>query len=91
MGKEHIGSGSIPESEKNGAKILLAMVFENNSSEELLIRALNEFDDVYGEDIPGWMQFLYDYLGSFEGNGTKMKVVRNYAEKHQIEIKDVQE
>ena len=53
MGKGHIGSGTIPESEKNGAKILLAMVFENNSSEELLIRALNEFDDVYGEDIPG--------------------------------------
>ena len=37
------------------------------------------------------LQFLYDYLGSFEGNGTKMKVVRNYAEKHQIEIEDVQE
>lgn len=85
MGKEKNNNG-ISDSEKEAAAGLLITVFEIHDSEKLLYKALDDFWDVYGSDIPGWMQYLYDCLKNSGDNENKMDVIRNFAEQNKMEI-----
>lgn len=87
MMKEKNNSG-IPDSEKEAAIGLLVTVFEIHDREKALYKALDDFADVYGDEIPGWLQHLYDCLKNSENNGNKMDVVRNFAVQHKIELKE---
>ncbi len=86
MGKEKVGNGNFPDAEKDSAIGLLITVFEIHDEEKLLNKALDDFLDVYGEEIPGWMQYLYDYLKDSGDNENKMAVVRNFAKQTKMEL-----
>lgn len=88
MGKEKTDNGKIPDSEKDAAIGLLITVFGIHDREKALYKALDDFSVVYGDEIPGWLQHLYDCLKNSENNGNKLDVVRNFAEQHKIELKE---
>ena len=87
MMKEKNNSG-MPDSEKDAAIGLLITVFEIHDREKTLIKALDDFADVYGDEIPGWLQHLYDSLKNSENNGNKMDVVRNFAVQRRIVLNE---
>lgn len=86
MGKEKTDNGKIPDSEKDAAIGLLVTVFEIHDKKKALYKALEDFSDVYGDEIPGWLQHLYDCLQNSEDNRNKTDVIRNFAEQNKIEI-----
>ena len=85
MKKEKNNSG-MPDSEKEAAIGLLITVFSIHDREKALMKALDDFSDVYGDEVPGWLQHLYDCMKNTENNGNKLDVVRNFAEQHKIEL-----
>ena len=85
MGKEKIDSG-IPDSEKDAAIYVLITAFEFHDKEKTLFKVLDDFADVYGDDIPGWLQHLYDHFGKSGNNKNKLDVIRKFADQTKIEI-----
>ena len=85
MKKEKNNSG-MPDSEKEAAIGLLITVFSIHDREKALIKALDDFADVYGDEVPGWLQHLYDYLDKSGNNESKLDVIRDFAEQRKIEL-----
>ena len=57
-----------------------------HDKEMVLNKALDDLLCCYGEGIPEWIQYLYDY---FIGcNNGKTQVIKKFAEKHKLEIRD---
>lgn len=88
VGKEKIDNGKIPDSEKEAAIGLLITVFDIHDREKALYKALNDFSIVYGGEISGWLQHLYDYLHKSGNKESKLDVIRDFAEQHKIELKE---
>lgn len=86
MGKGNLGHDEIKQEEKNAAVSLLVTVFEMHEDERLLNKALDDFLCCYGEEIPGWMQCLYNHFGSCDDN--KTQIIKNFAKKHSLKIRD---
>lgn len=57
-----------------------------HEEEMVLNKALDDFLCCYGEEIPEWIQCLYDHFDSCDDN--KTQVIKRFAEKHGLEIKD---
>lgn len=86
MGKNKTDNGKMPDSEKEAAIELLITVFSIHDREKALIKALDDFSDVYGDEVPGWLQHLYDYLDKSGNNESKLDVIRDFAEQRKIEL-----
>lgn len=86
MGKGNMGGEKITQKEKEAAISLLITVFEVHEDESLLNKALDDFLCCYGAEIPEWIQYLYDYFISC--NNVKTQVIKKFAEKHKLEIRD---
>ena len=65
----------------------MVTVFEIHDRKKALFKALDDFADVYGDEIPGWLQHLYDYVGKSGNNEIKLDVIRDFADQHKIELK----
>ncbi len=76
----------ITKKEREAAISLLITVFEMHNKESLLNKALDDFLCCYGEEIPEWLQCLYDHFTSCKSG--KTQVVKKFAEKHKLEIRD---
>lgn len=85
MGKEKNSSG-IPDSEKDAAIYVLTTAFEFHDKKKTLFKALDDFSDVYGDDIPGWLQYLYDHLNKSANNEKKLDVIMDFAEQRKIKL-----
>lgn len=88
MEKRNMAEEKITQEEKDAAVGLLISVFKIHTKESLLDRALDEFSCGYGEEIPDWFQQLYGYFADCDSNEIQMKVIRKYAEKHNLKIGD---
>lgn len=86
VGKDKTNNGKIPDSEKDASIGLLVTVFELHDRKKALFKALDDFADVYGDEIPGWLQHLYDYLDKSGNNENKLDVIRDFAEQRKIEL-----
>lgn len=86
MGKEKTDNGKIPDSEKDAAIGLLITVFGIHDREKALYKALDDFSVVYGDEIPGWLQHLYDSQKNSENDGNKLNVIRDFAEQRRIAL-----
>lgn len=86
MGKDNLGHDEIKQEEKNAAVSLLITVFEMHEEERLLYKALDDFLCCYGEEIPGWLQCLYEHF--YSSDSSKKQVIKQFAKKHNLEIKD---
>ncbi len=76
----------ITQKEREAAISLLITVMEMHEEERLLNKALDDFLCCYGEEIPEWMQCLYGHFNSCDSG--KTQVIKRFAEKHGLEIKD---
>jgi hypothetical protein len=81
-----MAEGKITQKEKEAAISLLVTVFEMHDKEDLLNKALDDFLCCYGEEIPEWLQCLYNHFNRCDDN--KTQVIKRFAEKHGLEIKD---
>lgn len=88
METRNMGEEKITQEEKDAAVSLLISVFEIHRKESLLDRALDEFSCGYGDEIPDWFQRLYAYFADRDSSEIQMKVIRKYAEKHNLKISD---
>lgn len=86
MGKGNMSGEKITQKEKEAAISLLVTVFEVHEEEKLLNKALNDFLCCYGAGIPEWIQYLYEHFISC--NSGKTQVIKKFAEKHKLEIRD---
>lgn len=86
MGKKGIGQGEIKKEEKNAAISLLITVFEIHEDESLLNKALDDFLCCYREEIPEWLQCLYEHFNNCDSS--KTQVIKQFAQKHNLEISD---
>ncbi len=76
----------ITQKEREAGISLLITVFEMHEDEGLLSKALDDFLCCYGEEIPEWLQYLYDHFNSCDGN--KIQIIKNFAKKHSLKIRD---
>ena len=83
-----MAGGKITQKEKEAAISLLITVFEMHNKERLLNKALDDFLCCYGEEIPQWLQSLYEHFAGCDNNGIQMQVIKQFAENHNLEIKD---
>ena len=68
-----------------GAILLLVKVLVlYKTDEELLLKALNQFSDVYGEQIPGWFETIYHFFSDYPESELQMAILDKYASQHQI-------
>ncbi len=86
MEKENISQKKIKKEERDAAVSLLITVFEMHDKEMVLNKALDDFLCCYGEEIPGWMQCLYNHFGSCDDN--KTQIIKNFAKKHSLKIRN---
>ncbi len=86
MSKKGIGQDEIKQEEKVAATSLLITVFEMHEEERILNKALEDFLCCYNEEIPEWLQCLYEHFNSFDNN--KTQVIKQFAQKHNLEISD---
>ncbi len=76
----------ITQKEREAGISLLITVFEMHGEEKLLDKALDDFLGCYGEEIPEWIQCLYDHFGSCDDN--KTQIIKKFAKKHNLKIRD---
>ncbi len=88
MGKGNMGGEKITQKEKEAAISLLVTVFEMHEDEGLLNKALDDFLCCYGEKIPEWIQCIYSHFAGCDNNGIQMQVIKQFAENHNLEIRD---
>ena len=86
MSKKGIGKDEIKQEEKVAATSLLITVFEMHDKENLLNKALDDFLCCYNEEIPEWIQGLYEHFCNSDDN--KTQIIKQFAEKHGLKIKD---
>lgn len=86
MSKKGIGQDEIKQEEKVAATSLLITVFEMHDKESLLNKALDDFLCCYNEEIPEWIQGLYGHFCN--SNDNKAQIIKQFAEKHGLKIKD---
>ncbi|RKI37136.1 hypothetical protein D7V86_23910 [bacterium D16-51] len=86
MSKKGIGQDEIKQEEKVAATSLLITVFEMHEEERILNKALEDFLCCYNEEIPEWMQCLYEHFNNCDSN--KTQVIKRFAQKHNLEISD---
>lgn len=86
MGKGNMGGEKITQKEKEAAISLLITVFEVHEEESLLNKALDDFLCCYGAEIPEWMQYLYNHFGICDDN--KTQIIKNFAKKHSLKIRN---
>ncbi len=68
-----------------GAMMLLLKVFVLYKTDEaLLLKALNQFSDVYDKKIPGWFETVYQFFSGHSESELQMTVLNKYASQHQI-------
>ncbi len=83
-----IGRGSMRYTDRDynvGAMMLLLKVLVLYKTDEaLLLKALNEFSDVYDEKIPGWFETVYQFFGGYPESELQMAALNKYASQHQI-------
>lgn len=60
----------ITKKEREAAISLLITVFEMHEEERLLNKALDDFLCCYGEEIPEWIQGLYEHFCNSDDNKT---------------------
>lgn len=88
MGKGNMGQDKIKKEERDAAISLLITVFEMHDKEVVLNKALDDFLCCYGEEIPEWLQCLYGHFVGRDNNGIQMQVIKQFAENHNLEIRD---
>jgi hypothetical protein len=76
----------ITKKEREAAISLLITVFEVHEDESLLNKALDDFLCCYGYEIPEWMQCLYNHFNNCDSS--KTQVIKQFAQKHNLEISD---
>lgn len=76
----------ITKKEREAAISLLITVFEIHGEEKLLDKALDDFLGCYGEEIPEWIQCLYNHFNNCDSS--KTQVIKQFAQKHNLEISD---
>ncbi len=81
-----MAGGKITQKEKEAAISLLVTMFEMHDKEGLLNKALDDFLCFYGEEIPEWFQYLYEHFNNCDSS--KTQVIKRFAERHGLEIKD---
>ena len=81
-----MAEGKITQKEKEAAISLLVTVFEMHDKENLLNKALDDFLCCYNEEIPEWIQGLYEHFCNSDDN--KTQIIKQFAEKHGLKIKD---
>lgn len=86
MSKKGIGQDEIKQEEKVAATSLLITVFEMHDKENLLNKALDDFLCCYNEEIPEWIQGLYEHFCNSDDN--KTQIIKQFAKKHGLKIKD---
>lgn len=87
---ENSDGEKISNDEKVAAICLLVNVFDLHKEEEkLLNKALNDFDCVYGEKIPTWLQCIYMHCLGCSDNDLQIQIIREYAEKHDLKLRDI--
>ena len=86
MEKENISQKKIKKEERDAAVSLLITVFEMHDKEMVLNKALDDFLCCYGEEIPEWLQCLYGHFNNCDSS--KTQVIKQFAQKHNLEISD---
>ena len=86
MGKGNMGQGKIKKEERDAAISLLITVFEMHDKEMVLNKALDDFLCCYGEEIPEWLQCLDEHFNNCDSS--KTQVIKQFAQKHNLEISD---
>lgn len=76
----------ITQKEKEAALSLLITVFDVHEDESLLNKALDDFLCCYNEEIPEWIQCLYNHFDSCDNN--KTQIIKDFARKHSLKIRD---
>lgn len=85
MEKGNMGQ-EIKQEEREAAISLLITVMEMHDKENLLNKALDDFLCCYNEEIPEWIQGLYEHFCNSDDN--KTQIIKQFAEKHGLKIKD---
>ena len=86
IGKGNMSREKITQKEKEAAISLLITVFEMYEEERFLDKALDDVLCCYGEEIPEWIQCLYNHFNNC--NSSKTQVIKQFAQKHNLEISD---
>lgn len=86
MEKGNMSQDKIKQEEREAAISLLITVFEMHDKEMVLNKALDDFLCGYGEEIPEWLQCLYNHFDSCDSG--KTQVIKRFAQKHNLEISD---
>ena len=86
MEKGNRGQDKIKQEERETAISLLITVMEMYEEERLLNKALDDFLCCYGEKTPEWLQCLYNHFNSCDSD--KTQVIKQFAQKHNLEIND---
>ena len=68
--------------------VKVLIIYKTN--EELLLKALNQFSDVYGERIPGWFETVYQFFSGYPESELQMAILDKYASQHQIKAEEME-